>query len=270
MSSREKQSAELFRLTNARVQRNGKTILDIDSFVIREGERIALLGPNGAGKSTLIRVLTRQILPLYQAEPPVRILGQDRPIITDINKIVGVVSAEAQRRTRVRLSVFELVEGGLFGALRVPPHRRASYEHHVQTLAVLRDLGISHLVDRDVTTLSTGQARLVLIAKALVHNPRVLVLDEPCSGLDPHATWMLRETMQVLGKQGRTLLLVTHRVEDIMPTFNRAVLMQDARILHDGQKSEVLTTQAMTSLFNLPAVLEEQDGMYHLWEKHTK
>jgi len=116
-----------------------------------------------------------------------------------------------------------------------------------------------------MNTLSTGEARRVLIARALVHDPAVLVLDEPCAGLDPHAAYNVRQAVSALSGSGRSLVLVTHHVEDIVPQIERIVMVQGGRIVADGAKTSLLTSERLGELFDIPALLEERDGNYRLW-----
>lgn len=258
-------TSPLLELVGATVVRDGRAILSVDSFTIAEGERIAILGPNGSGKSTLIKLLTRDILPLWADPPPVLFRGQPRIALEDARKLLGVVSADAQEQADVRLPAIEVVLGGFFGALGVPPHRIPTPEQRERALAALGELEVEHLAERVMTTLSTGEARRVLFARALVHDPAVLVLDEPTNGLDPHASYHVRQAVRSLARQGRSLVLVTHHVEDIAPEIERVVMLRDARVLADGPKRELLTSERLGELFAIPARLEERDGEYRLW-----
>ena len=255
----------LLELRNAVVQRDGRAILTVDAFRIAEGERIAVLGPNGAGKSTLIKLLTREVMPLWTEPAPVRFLGQARYELAEARKLLGVVSASAQDEADVVLPVREVVLGGFFGALGVPRHVRVTAAHVAAADAVLAELEVAHLANRVMTTLSTGEARRVLIARALVHGPRVLVLDEPCAGLDPHAAYHVRSALRTLAAGGRSLVLVTHHVEDIVPEIDRVVLVRDARIVADGPKRDLLTDKTLRELFDIPVEVEERGGEYRLW-----
>ena len=116
-----------------------------------------------------------------------------------------------------------------------------------------------------MTTLSTGEARRVLFARALVHDPAVLVLDEPCAGLDPHAAYHVRRALRTLAAGGRSLVLVTHHVEDIVPEIDRAVLLKDGRIVADGPKRDLMTAETLGELFDIPVEVEEREGEYRLW-----
>lgn len=255
----------LLELRDARVVRDGREILHVDSLVLRLGERVALLGPNGAGKSTLIGLLTRDVLPLHADPYPVRFLGEERYELAQARRVFGVVSSAWQEVVDVHLTVREVVMGGRFAALGVPGWAAPAAEDEAATDAALAELGIAELADRDMTTLSTGEARRALVARAIVHDPRVLVLDEPCAGLDPTAAWHLRATMRALASSGRTLVLVTHHIEDVVDVIDRVVLMADARIIADGPKTEVLTSAALSSLFGVPLDVEVRSGEYRLW-----
>ncbi|NTW29629.1 MAG: ATP-binding cassette domain-containing protein [Coriobacteriia bacterium] len=255
----------LLELSNARVLRDGRAILSIERFSIREGERLAILGPNGAGKSTLIKLLTRDLLPLWTAPAPVLFCGQERIALEDARKLLGVVSADAQEQADVRLTAREVVLGGFFGALGVPHHRTPTREQEQRALEALGELEVVRLAERIMTTLSTGEARRVIFARALVHDPAVIVLDEPCAGLDPHSAYHVRQALRTLAHGGRSLVLVTHHIEDIVPEIDRIVMLRDGVIVADGPKSELLTGEALGDLFDIPAVVEERNGEYRLW-----
>jgi len=259
------QAPPLLELEGARVVRDGRTILSVDAFRIAEGERIAVLGPNGAGKSTLIKLLTRDVLPLWADPPPVRFRGQERVPLMDARRLLGVVSADAQDQADVVLPALDIVLGGFFGSLGVPQRVKPTREQVARATEALAELEVAHLAERTMATLSTGEARRVLFARALVHDPAVLVLDEPCAGLDPHAAYHVRLAIRSLATGGRSLVLVTHHVEDVVPEVERVVLLRDARIVADGPKREVFTSAALSELFDIPATLEERDGAYRLW-----
>lgn len=255
---------ELLRLNRARVRRDGRFILDVDEFVVHEGERIAILGPNGSGKSTLVKLLTREMMPLWHEDDPVVFRGNPRTPLDEINKTVGVVSSTMQERMTVHRTALDIVMGGFFGAVGVPYHRATTPEQEGQAERALAEVGVEDLAGRDMLTLSTGQQRRVLVARALIHEPDVLVFDEPCTGLDPEAIWNLRQTLASLADSGHTILLITHDVADVIPEFGRVVMLKEGRIVADGPKEELLTTERLRSLFGVPVTLVESDGRYHL------
>lgn len=255
---------ELLRLHDAKVKMDGRVILDVDDFVINQGECIVVLGPNGSGKSTLVKLLTKEIEPVWRETPPVLFMGQPDPSEETLIETVGLVSTDVQERMMVHRTVFDIVLGGFFGSVGVPFHIGASDEQVEQARKAIREIGIPSLSERDMLTLSTGQARRALIARALINGPALLIFDEPTSGLDPEGAWNMRQSLSALAKAGHTILVITHNVSDIMPEFDRVVMLQDAHIVADGPKEEVLTTQKLRHLFGVPITLVETDGRYHL------
>ena len=258
----------LFEINDASVVRKGKTILHVGHFELREGEHVALLGPNGAGKSTFIHLLTRETFPLYREEPPVRFRGDARPNVSDVRRALGVVNATMHDQITVHLPCLDIVCGGLFGTLGLPKHVQPTDEDWDRARDAMERLGIGSLTDRDVMTLSSGQARRVLVARELVRDPQVLVFDEPCTGLDPQGMYQLRETMRQMAAEGRSVVLVTHYPEDIIPAIDRILLIKDAEVFADGTKDEILTDETMSGLFDVPLAVEHRGGWYSLRGLH--
>ena len=131
--------------------------------------------------------------------------------------------------------------------------------------AAMAELKISHLADRPVSEMSSGEARRVLIARALVHKPRALLFDEPCNSLDLAAQQGVRQTMSTLARSGTAVILVTHELADVVPEIQRVVLMSRGRVVADGPKEEILQVERLTSLFGVNVQMARRDGHYHLW-----
>lgn len=113
-------------------------------------------------------------------------------------------------------------------------------------------------------TLSTGQVRRVLVARELMSDPRILIFDEPCTGLDPEGMYHVRETMSLLAAEGRSIVLVTHYPEDIIPAIERVLLIKDAQVFADGPKCELMRDETLSELFGVPLEVEECAGWYAL------
>lgn len=258
----------LLQLTDAVVRRAGKNILEVPSFTLAEGESMALLGPNGAGKSTFISLITREVFPLHRDVPPVVFRGSERCTLQEVKACVGVVSASMQNQMTVHVPTLDIVCGGLFGTLGVPRQCTLSDEGREKAVRALRVLGVGDLAERDVMTLSSGQARRVLIARALVNDPDVLVFDEPCTGLDPQGMYHVRRSMRALARAGKTLILVTHYPEDVIPEIGRIVMVKEGLVFADGAKERLLTSDRMSALFDVPLVVHESDGYYTLSSRY--
>lgn len=260
----EKERKPLLQLHDAQVRRSGKLILDVEDFSIAEGESVALLGPNGSGKSTFVSLVTREVFPLHKDEPPVVFRGNPRMTLAETKGCTGIVSSTMQDQIRVHMTAVEVVVGDLFGSLGVPIRRVAEDWQVDRAFEVMRQLGIFDLAYRDILTLSTGQARRVLIARALVNEPDVLIFDEPCSGLDPEGMYYVRKTISELARNGNTIILVTHYLEDIVPEIGRVLLLKDGRIDAFGPKEEILTSDNVTRLFGVPIDVIESNGDYYM------
>lgn len=247
------QAAEpLFELKNAEVVRQSRTILHVDSFSLAKGENIALLGPNGAGKSTFVKLITREVMPLYREKPPVKFNGNPRATLDEVKKTLGVVSSTMQSQINVHLPAVDIVEGGLFGTLGLPRHVHPDERSHAKALEAMEMLGVAKLADQDIMTMSSGQARRVLFARALVHDPSTLLLDEPCTGLDPEGMYYVRSSIRDLARAGKGIVLITHYPEDIIPEISRLVLIKEGKLFADGAKEDMLTDKVMSSLFDVP------------------
>ena len=128
---------------------------------------------------------------------------------------------------------------------------------------ILEFLEVAHLADRPMTEISTGEARRLLIGRALVHDPGTLVLDEPTNSLDLHALHTFRKTLRKIAQSGTGIILVTHNLHDIIPEISRVVLMRDGAVQKDGPKADVLTGEAIGDLFRVPVSVREEGGYYY-------
>lgn len=245
-------SPYIVEMHDAEVRRSSRTILKVDDFRLGEGESIAILGPNGSGKSTFVSLITREIFPLHRDVPPVLFCGSANTSLEELKSQIGFVSSTMQKQIEVHLPAIEIVQGGLFGSLGVPKRFQASDEDHDRAIGIMDGLGIADLAYRDMKTLSTGQARRVLIARALIHDPKMLVFDEPTTGLDPAGMYHVRQAMEDIAATGRSIVLVTHYPEDIVKGIGRVLLIKDGEVFADGLREELLCTQVLSDLFEIP------------------
>ncbi|MEN6431129.1 MAG: ATP-binding cassette domain-containing protein [Coriobacteriales bacterium] len=240
-------------------------ILHIEHLEMLRGERIAILGPNGSGKSTLIGLLTRDVRPLHTENPSVLLEGRRLWNLAEARTLFGVVSDALQEDYDRRLPVRDVVLSGYFGSIGLYRREDITAEMRAHADELIAELGITELVSRTMDTLSTGEARRALIARALVNDPRTLVLDEPCDGLDPRMTRAFHTTLRALASHDRGLVLVTHHVDDIIPEVDRVIMLAHGHIIADGPKRDVMTSERLSELFGFPAELEERNGVYRLW-----
>src|SRR5690349_3440477 len=233
------------------------------SLRIETGEHVCILGPNGCGKSTLIKTITRECYPLARHGSWMRILGRERWDIFELRSHLGIVTPDLLSSCTTDSTGRDVVLSGFFSSTRIFPHHHPEAEHVSRAEAALARLGVSHLADRAVMQMSSGEAKRTLIARALVHEPKTLLFDEPSNALDIAAQFQLRDTMRELAQSGLAILLVTHHVSEIIPEIERVILLRAGRVMADGPKNEVLTEKNLRELFEVKVRLERHDGYFH-------
>jgi iron complex transport system ATP-binding protein len=261
----------VLQIDDAVVMKGGVRALNGLSLTIAPGQHTAIVGPNGAGKSTLINVLTRDEYPLPHADgrPPVRIFGEDRWDVFELRARLGIVSADLQQRfveghSAGRITGEDAVLSGYFATRGFLMYAEITPAMRESARASLERIGAAHLARKVVNEMSTGEARRVLIARALVSGPDALVLDEPAAGLDPVARRRFLELVARIGAEGTTLVLVTHHVEEILPIVSQVVLLKGGRVAAAGPKDDILTSANMSAVFDAPVTIERNGQHYYL------
>ncbi len=250
---------------NLRMMRGQKIALDDFTLRIGADEHVAILGPNGCGKSTLIKTITRECYPVVREDSWMKLLGHETWDVFKLREHMGIVSNDLMLSVTSEASGRDVVLSGFFSSTAIWPNHTVDPEKIKLADAALADLKISHLADRPVEAMSSGEARRVLIARALVHRPRALLFDEPCNSLDLAAQQSVRHTMRALANAGTAIILVTHELADIVPEIQRVVLMSAGRIVADGRKEEILQVETLAALFGVKVEMARRDGHYHLW-----
>ena len=246
-------------------------ILDRLTFTVSAGEHAAILGPNGAGKSTLMKLLTLQLYPVAPEDgpPPIRLFGRERWDVFDLRSQIGIVSADLHDRfvhgnSNGAITGLDAVLSGFFATQGVFGHLHVTAAMRAQAEAALDTMGMAHMAGASLGTMSTGEARRVLIARALVHRPRLLVLDEPTRGLDIVAQYRFMEQVRAVARLGTTLLLVTHHIEEIVPEIERVMLLWRGTLAFDGPKAEALTADRLSRTFGAPLEVTSAGGYFHV------
>jgi iron complex transport system ATP-binding protein len=256
---------ELKHVTVLRGESGQPPALDDVTLRIELSEHVCILGPNGCGKSTLIKTITRECYPLAREGASISILGRERWNIFELRSLLGIVSPDLLAMCTTDATGRDVVLSGFFSSTRIFPHHQPDPEQLACTTEALARLGVAHLAERPVSRMSSGEAKRTLIARALVHEPRTLLFDEPSNALDIAAQVQLRDTMRELAQSGLGILLVTHHVSEILPEIERVVLLKDGRIQADGPKESVLTAENLSKLFGVRVRLERHDGYFHLF-----
>ena len=259
------ESAAVIDFRKLRVMRGAKIALDDFSLRVGVNEHVAILGPNGCGKSTFIKTITRECYPVAQTESSVAIFGEESWDVFKLRKRLGIVSNDLMLTCTGDISGRDIVLSGFFSSIGVFPNQVVRPEQRRLVDEALAELNITHLAERPVAEMSSGEARRFLIARALVHKPQVLLFDEPCNSLDLAAQQNVRHTMSALARSGTAIILVTHELADIVPEIQRVVLMSQGKVVADGPKEEILNVDRLRDLFGVEVQMERRNGHFHLW-----
>ena len=255
----------LLEFENVFVRRGDRLGLNGLNLTIESGEHLAILGPNGSGKSTLTKTITRECYPLLRTGTRLRILGRQNWNIFELRSHLGLVSNDLMAQCTRDITGRELVLSGFFGSIGVWPNHHVLPEMEETARQAMARLDASHLANRWTDELSSGEARRLLIARALIHHPSTLLLDEPTTSLDLPTLHEVREHLRSLAAGGVGLLLVTHHLDDIIPEIERVVLLREGVVFADGPKAEVLSSKCLSELFGMSVEVFERGGFYHAW-----
>jgi len=249
-------------LADVTVKRGGATLLDGVDWAVEEDERWVILGPNGAGKTTLLQIASARMHPTRGVAAVLgEVLGTTD--VFELRPRIGWTSAAVAERIPRHEIVRDVVVSASYGVVGRWRERYDELDHD-RAGELLEELGVRHLADRTFGTLSEGERKRVQIARALMTDPELLLLDEPAAGLDLGGREDLVSTLSVLAMDpdSPATVLVSHHVEEIPPGFSHVLLLREGKVVASGLLDEVLTEQNLSATFGLPLVLQHAAGRW--------
>jgi len=256
--------APLIDIRNATIYRGETRVFENFSVSIGQHEQAAILGPNGSGKTTLLKVINRELYPVRKDGSSVRILGRETWNVWELRSHIGIVSHDLHMRYRDTTTGLNVVLSGYLSSVGIHGllSRQITDEQKEHARCVMHELGIESLARKSLRKMSTGQQRRCLLGRALVHDPDTLILDEPTAGLDISASfdYLARIRRQITG--GKSIVLVTHLLNEIPPDIQRLILLREGRIVADGPKDEVLTEENLRKTYDTDVRIAKVDGYY--------
>jgi iron complex transport system ATP-binding protein len=254
----------LIDIHNATIWRGSTRVFDKLTLSIARHEQVAILGPNGSGKTTLLKTINRELYPVDGQDSWIRILGRERWNVWELRRHIGIVSHDLQQRYRPTTTALGVVLSGFLSSIGV--HGMVSGRIDADKVAaahdILEELGIAHLADTPLRSMSTGQQRRCLLGRALVHRPDTLVLDEPTAGLDFAASFDYLSRIRALAAEGCNIIIVTHHLNEIPPEVRRVVLLDRGTVAADGSKAAVLAPELLSRVYGTRIAVAEIDGYY--------
>jgi iron complex transport system ATP-binding protein len=253
----------ILEISGLSIHREGTRILDGVSWRVDREQHWAILGANGSGKTSLLSSLTGYLMP---TAGEISVLGRryGHADWRELRKDIGLVSSSIRQMMADTEPALETVISGKYAMIDF--WGRVEKSDRARALKILREIECSYLADRPWMVLSQGERQRVLIGRALMARPRLLILDEPCAGLDPAAREHFLQFLERLGHRpsAPTLVLVTHHVEEIMPVFSHALILKSGRVLASGPKSAVLNAKNLSRAFNAKIGLRKNAVRYAL------
>lgn len=254
-------STSILKVDGLRIERSGTVILDGVDWTVRPGEHWVILGANGSGKTSLLSALTGYFTP---TAGDIFLLGEKygEADWRELRTRIGLVSSSIRQLMADDEPALETVVTGRYAMIdlwgRIKPEDRA------QALEILKQIECEHLADRPWGVLSQGERQRILIGRALMSNPRLLILDEPCAGLDPAAREHFLQFLESLGRKrgAPALVLVTHHVEEIMPLFTHVLLLKHGRVQTQGPKSALVKSAHLAETFSADLRVRCRQGRY--------
>lgn len=255
--------ASILQVTDLNVRRGSTAILRNVNWAVSRGEHWAILGANGSGKTSLLKALTGYLSPTSGG---LSLLGREYGACDwrDLRLHIGVVTSAFAASIPPAEPAIDTVVSGKYAQLDL--WHRVSAADRAAARRLLESSGLAALATREWLYLSQGERQRVLIARALMARPKLLILDEPCAGLDPVAREIFLQFIERLARspRGPALVFVTHHVEEIMPAFTHALLLRAGSVLAAGLRDRVLTSAGLSQTFGAPLRLARRDGRLHL------
>ena len=247
---------------NVTVFQGRNKVLDDFSLTIDESQSTVILGPNGSGKTTLLKLLNRELYIVEEKNSSLKIFEKDRWNVDELRSNLGVVSQHLQYGYSSSAIGLYVVPSGFYSSDGIWQHQEFDKGKLDRAKEVMDLLSITHLKDREFSTMSTGEQRKFLLARSLVNDPAVLVFDEPTSGLDMSTCFQYLEIIRELISMGKKVILVTHHIHEIPPEVTRVILLKEGRVIEDGDKDQILTNTNLTNLFDWPIRVIKENGYF--------
>ena len=243
-------------------KQNYKVIKNL-SIKLFYNERIIILGPNGSGKSSIIDLINRNIYPLVKKDSYFRIFNEELIDIWKVRKYISTVNNEIKFRINKDLKVKDILLSGLYG--RFCKINNPQKEDLIKVKELINKMFLNDIADKKFGHLSDGERQISIIARAIINNPKVLILDEPSINLDLKSRFFLIEKIKNLSKLGISILCITHDISIITKDYNRLIFLKDREIIRDGKPSELMNSSNLNQLFDINIKLIENSYSWDVY-----
>ena len=251
-------------LKNINVYIDQNKVLSDININLSYGENILILGPNGSGKSTFLKLLNRSIYPIASNNSSFKLFNTENINIWDLRKKIGFLFKEMEQRVNNGVKLYDVITSGFSGIFNSRYSNLLSEREKIKINNLINEWDLRNIVHNEFHSLSDGQKRRALLARALVYEPNILVLDEPFCNLDIKSNFILNQNLNKLINQSVNIIYVTHNIESILPKTNRVILIKEGKILKDGSPYELINTKTLSDLYNISIKVIEQEGYWRM------
>ncbi len=251
-------------LKNINVYIDQKEVLSNINISLNYGENTLILGPNGSGKSTFLKLLNRSIYPITTNRSYFKLFSKENINIWELRKKMGFLFKEMEERVNNGVKLYDVITSGFSGTFNSRYSNLLSEREKIKIDNLINDWELHNIIYNEFISLSDGQKRRALLARALVYEPDILVLDEPFCNLDIKSNFILNENLNKLIDQSINIIYVTHNLESILPKTNRVILIKEGKIFKDGRPSELINSKILSTLFNISINVIEQEGYWRI------
>ena len=251
-------------LKNINVYIDQKEVLSNINISLYHGENTLILGPNGSGKSTFLKLLNRSIHPITSNNSSFKLFNKENINIWDLRKKIGFLFKEMEQRVNIGVTLYDVIISGFSGTFNSRYSKLLSEREKIKIDNLINEWGLNNIISNEFKSLSDGQKRRALLARALVYEPDILVLDEPFCNLDIKSNFILTRNLSKLIDQSINIVYVTHNLESILPKTNRVILIKEGKIFKDGSPNELVNSKILSYLFNISINVIEQEGYWRM------
>lgn len=228
--------------------REGYEVVKNLNIKFKTNERIIILGPNGSGKSSIIDLINREIYPIQKSNSFLKIFDKELIDLWDLRRNISTVNNQIKSRINPNLKVFDLLISGLYGTYCKVKSK--SKDNQIAE-AVVDKMNLKKISEEKFGILSDGEKQISLIARAIINNPKVLILDEPSANLDLKSKYLLMDYLEYLSRIKINILCITHDISLITKDFNRVILLKNREVMKDGKPSEIINEENINNLFEI-------------------
>ena len=250
-------------IKNTTAYKNDYKVIKNLSIKLFDKERIIILGPNGAGKSAIVDLINRNIYPIVKKDSYFRIFNDELIDIWKVRKYISTVNNEIKLRINKHLKVRDILLSGLYG--KFCKINNPKIEDLIKVKELIEKMLLNDIADKKFGYLSDGEKQISIIARAIINNPKVLILDEPSVNIDLKSRIFLIKKIQDLSQLGISILCITHDISIITKDYNRVIFLKDREIIRDGKPSELMTNKNINELFDIDIKLIENSNSWDIY-----